>query len=133
VLPYRIVIFHPDRGSLSMFDDANVSSLLLGQERMHHADILENNQPVMRIEKWFRLARAELLKNPTSAGFIFQLRMESSDHVIYKSARIGETLANIVIRSFDSKTLTGGTYEEALALQDVRRHWFHWRWNKLYA
>jgi hypothetical protein len=122
--PFRIAIFHPDRGTAWMFGDFNAAALLPDQERQFTLNLISSQRKVEpMVEHWFWHAKHQKLDNPTGVGFIFRLVMESSDKVLYENVRIGQTFADVVIRACRNGNFNVMSYQESMALQDLDREY----------
>lgn len=115
---YKIVLFHPLRRSLSFFEGCVSTPLLPGQHREHVGTLLSSGQP-HDVTKWFWHAGFAEVEHPTGDGCVFRLMMESSDRILYQNARVGESLARIMIQSREDRTLDMMSSDDAILMQDL--------------
>ena len=127
--PYRILLFHPGRGTLALFEDSKNVPLLPDQERQHNLELIRNQirpgsitnkQMHSSLLAWFEHVQGQRIENPTGAEVVFRLVMEHSEKVLYENAKAGEAFSNVIIRVCRTGDLLRGgpSVQEIMDMQD---------------
>jgi hypothetical protein len=116
--PYRICIFHPQRGSLFVFSiKENVGTLIPGQTDEHQCVVLKQGKVDTFLANWFFHVKNEQVTHVDITKFAFQMVMDKSKKVLWQSNSIGNALANQFVKVITEKNFKGITYQEAMAIE----------------
>jgi hypothetical protein len=92
--PYTLQLFHPLRGSMSMFSAKNDDKPLAPDEfRNHEAVLLRNGAVDDMLRIWLTHERHQLVEEPTVDDFTFRINLKNGDRVLFESSRMGRELA----------------------------------------
>jgi hypothetical protein len=94
ISPYTLQLFHPLRGSLSMFSAKNDDKPLAPDEiREHEAVLFRNGVFNEMIRTWLTHERHQLIEEPRVDDFTFRITMKNGDRILFESPRMGRELA----------------------------------------
>lgn len=117
---YEIGLFHPRRGSLFCFTNETPGVLDPGQTDRHCSVVFKIGQPTGS-NRWFFHEREKPVTDVQFDGFLFRLVMRKSDKILFECATIGNTLAELYVRSFQTHRTTSPTWEENQKLNTTPR------------
>ena len=112
---YDIALFHPRRGSLLAFDCEESGQQIPKEIRRHWCVLLKQGTPCQS-RSWYFHENDKPVKQVTFEGFRFRLVMKNSDRILFESERIGNTLAKVIVRMFESSGARQWTWEEGLSM-----------------
>jgi hypothetical protein len=99
--PYWLMLFHPFRGSMSMFSAEDQDKPLVPHEyRNHEAVLLRNGKPDGNLCIWMTHERNLPVEEPTVDDFTFRIVMKNSDRIMFESPQIGRALAIRLLHLF---------------------------------
>ena len=90
---YDLTIFHPERGSLLVFNSKDSGPLLPGQKRMHYAVQTKSGKVTDIIQHFFSYIDDKPVEHFSEEGFLFRIRLARSEKVLFESEKIGRALA----------------------------------------
>ena len=83
--------------------------------RRHSCVLLKQGAPCQS-RPWYFHENDKPVEQVTFEGFRFRLVMKNSDRILFESESIGNTLAKVIVRMFESAGSRQWTWEEGLAM-----------------
>ncbi len=98
----EVSIYHPDRGTLLVFQKETNGNLLPGQEDVYKCPLLQYGEPNQFLKNWFARTTAVTRKPEAEneARYSFRLLMDKGYKVIWESEDIGDVLAQEIQNFF---------------------------------
>ena len=133
--PYRIALFHPDKGSLFIFQRESSEPLLPGQQDEHRCTLSRKDVSQDFIKSWFVQQDRESERQQEIQEYRLRLVMDKSARILWESHAMGSALARLFAKAYLTSSTTPATWEEAMALtyppprrsSRLKRVLFFWR------
>jgi hypothetical protein len=94
--PFKINLFHPDRGSLSIFEPETKEPLRPLQKREFRCYVT-HDQMRPNVLAWLEHARDIRINQPLDGRFSLRLQIQNSDSLLYESNQNGNGLARLLL------------------------------------
>lgn len=108
---YEIALFHPGRGTSFHFMN-ETPGVLEPDQTDHHESVVFNAGRPADLKRWIFHEQDKPVTDVQFDGFLFRLVMRKSDKILFESATIGNMLAELYVRSFQTGRTMGPTWEE---------------------
>ena len=115
--PFQIALFHPDRGSLMVFNPPMNEVIRPGQRAEFQCVVIKEGAVRSPFLHWFEKAKGKPADKILDDGYVLRLQMAKSDYIIYQSKRNGNALARLLYRGLKEGKVGDETWEECLAMR----------------
>jgi len=137
--PYKIWIYNPLRGSISLFDRDRDQSTLPEQQLMHKCFMIINKELSACLPNFYQRINGDIMNEAQKSEFVFRLILDNSEEIIYENCDMGNAFVRIfqgVCRD-NSIPNSDRTYDNDIAILQVKYDPFckkigHYVWNKIH-
>ena len=96
---FEIVLWHPNRGSMSAFTSKQSGPLLPDQSRDYRCVLVQNDSPEPFLKHWISHENGQFVSEPMFDQFKLLVKMQNSDRVLFESTKMGIAVAKDWYRS----------------------------------
>jgi len=90
---FQIVVWHPKRGSMSVFNSKDNGPLLPDQTREYRCILFKNGVAEMFLKNWISREENQIVDAPKFDQFKLLVKMLKSERVLFESGKMGNALA----------------------------------------
>jgi|688.fasta_scaffold159269_3 hypothetical protein len=96
---FEIVLWHPNRGTMSAFSSKQSGPLLPDQSRNYQCVLVQNGYPEPFLKRWISHEKGQHVLEPVFDQFKLLVKMQNSDRVLFESTKMGIAVAKDWYRS----------------------------------
>jgi hypothetical protein len=90
---FEIVLWHPNRGSMSAFTSKQSGPLLPDQSRDYRCVLVQNDSPEPFLKHWISHENGQFVSEPMFDQFKLLVKMQNSERVLFESTKMGIAVA----------------------------------------